>query len=196
MVKGVRNCFLGQWRSILFYLFRVCGFIYTAFIIHGHVVNYLSFQSIKTQTELETSQVNTKNNAGRNRFQPNIVRIPNLMVCADSMNSKRKVAAKYPMLNKTRIQELYGLNVKGLKKSIWNIRKSLPHMFRSMKDEFDDQYSDLNQINLTQFYIDTIPGYGLIFHFVCHTIWFKPRLKSIIQLSANWDLLIVTQIGS
>ena len=70
------------------------------------------------------------------------------MVCADSMNSKRKVAAKYPMLNKTRIQELYGLNVKGLKKSIWNIRKSLPHMFRSMKDEFDDQYSDLNQINL------------------------------------------------
>ena len=57
MVKGVRNFFLGQWRNILFYLFRVCGFIYTAFIIHGHVVNYLSFQSIKTQTELETSEV-------------------------------------------------------------------------------------------------------------------------------------------
>ena len=79
------------------------------------------------------------------------------MLCADSMHSLRKVGEKYPSLTKTHIQELYGLNVKGLKKSIWNIRKSLPHMFNSIRQEFDDQYSELNAINLTQFYIDTIP---------------------------------------
>ena len=84
------------------------------------------------------------------------------MLCADSMHSKRKVEEKYPSLTKIRIQELYGLNVKGLKKSIWNIRKSLPHMFSSIRQEIDDQYSELNAINLTQFYIDTIPVTVLI----------------------------------
>ena len=79
------------------------------------------------------------------------------MLCADSCHAKRKVGEKYPSLTKTRIQELYGLNVIGLKKSIWNIRKSLPHMFNSIRQEFDDQYSELNAINLTQFYIDTVP---------------------------------------
>ena len=143
MLKN-KNLFLGQWKSILFYLFRIVGFIYTLFIIHGHVARYLSFQSIKTQTEFQDTTTNT-------------VRIPNLMLCADSMHSKRKVEENFPSLTKTRIQELYGLNVKGLKKSIWNIRKSLPHMFSSIKQEFDDQYSELNSINLTQFYKDTIP---------------------------------------
>ena len=81
------------------------------------------------------------------------------MICADSMHSKRKVSEKYPQLNKTMIQELYGLNVKGLKQSMWDVRKSLPDMFRSMKRDFDNQYKDLNSINLTKFYKDTTPVY-------------------------------------
>ena len=81
------------------------------------------------------------------------------MICADSMHSKRKVSAKYPQLNKTMLQELYGLNVKGLKQSMWDVRQSLPDMFQSLKRDFDKQYEELNTINLTQFYKDTNPVY-------------------------------------
>ena len=73
------------------------------------------------------------------------------------MHSKHKVNARYPMINKTHIQMLYGFNVKGLKKSMWDIRSSLPTMFESLEREFSKDYNDLNKLNLTQFYRDTVP---------------------------------------
>ena len=59
------------------------------------------------------------------------------------------------------IQGLYGFNIKGLKKSMWEIRDSLPHIFKSLRRDFDREYMYLNSINLTKFYKDTSPVEGL-----------------------------------
>ena len=96
------------------------------------------------------------------------------------MHSKWKVADKYPNISKTIIQELYGLNVTGLKKSMWDIRKSMPEMFESLKREFDQEYTELNAINLTQFYHDTSPVWDF-YRIVLVLIFVRKSSKSLLH---------------
>ena len=163
MTKEAKVRILRKWRSILYYIFQLCGFFYTGHIVYGNLKSYYSYKSNKIQRELEDS-IHKVRTLSTNfelcvNCKPNVVRLPNVMICADSMHSKRKVSSKYPQLNKTMLQELYGLNVKGLKQSMWDVRQSLPDMFQSLKRDFDKQYKELNTINLTQFYKDTTPVY-------------------------------------
>ena len=80
------------------------------------------------------------------------------MICADSMHSKEKVRTKYPQVNKNTIEQLYGRRVKGLRRTMWDLRKTRPKLFNSIRYSIDDEYRDLNLINLTKFYRETAPG--------------------------------------
>ena len=91
-------------------------------------------------------------------FKTGIVRLPNLVICTDSMHSKRKVQLKYPQLNHTVLEQLYGLHTKGLKRNMWDIRKKSPEIFLKLKADFEKEYAELNALNLTQFYKDTVPA--------------------------------------
>ena len=149
-----------------FYLFYVGGFVYTAFIVSSNLEEYFAHKSNDVHMELDEtnetcSQVINDINKESYWFKPNTVRLPNIVICTDSMHSKLKVAKKYPLINKTMIQGLYGFNIKGLKKSMWEIRDSLPHIFKSLRRDFDREYMYLNSINLTKFYKDTSPVEGL-----------------------------------
>ena len=73
------------------------------------------------------------------------------------MHSKQKVSQKYPQLNHTVIEQLYGLHVKGLKRTMWDLRKTSPEMFKGLKADFEKEYAELNAMNLTKFYEDTAP---------------------------------------
>ena len=79
------------------------------------------------------------------------------MICADSMHSKKKIAEKYPYIDSRMIEQLYGLHVSGEKETMWEIRKSLPNLFKLLRRRADKEYKNLNAINLTQFYSDTPP---------------------------------------
>ena len=93
------------------------------------------------------------------KFKPNLVKIPNLMVCTDSMHSKHKVQEKYPSVNETVIQQLYGLHTSDAQRRMWKVRKSIPDLFDLLRGTYEKEYTKLNAINLTQFYIDTTPVY-------------------------------------
>ena len=90
-----------------------------------------------------------------------MVRLPNLMICTDSMHSKEKIRLKYPHVNKSMVEQLYGLHTKGIKRSMWDIRKSQPEMFNFLRMRQESEYEMLNSINLTEFYIETAPVLGL-----------------------------------
>ena len=94
-------------------------------------------------------------------IQDNMVRLPNLMICTDSMHSKEKIRLKYPHVNKSMVEQLYGLHTKGIKRSMWDIRKSQPDMFNFLRMRQESEYETLNSINLTEFYIQTAPVMGL-----------------------------------
>ena len=63
------------------------------------------------------------------------------MICSDSMHSKQKVEAKFPQLNKTAIRQLYGLHVQGLRRSMWDIRNSLPDLFNLLRADYEKEFS-------------------------------------------------------
>ena len=89
------------------------------------------------------------------------------MVCMDSMHSRKKVAAKYPIVDRIAVQDLYG-NHKTAHKTrstnhMWKIRKSLPDLFRILRLKYEQDYEELNKINMTKFYRDTTPAYYM-FH--------------------------------
>ena len=90
-----------------------------------------------------------------------MVRLPNLMICTDSMHSKEKIRLKYPNVNKSMVEQLYGLHTKGLKRSMWDLRKSQPDMFSYLRHREESEYKELNAINLTEFYKETAPTKGL-----------------------------------
>ena len=90
-------------------------------------------------------------------LQSGRVPLPNLMICADSMHSKKKIAQKYPKMNSHIIEQLYGVHVSGDQETLWEIRKELPILFKMLRRRIDKQFAELNAIDLTQFYADTPP---------------------------------------
>ena len=46
---------------------------------------------------------------------------------------------------------------------MWKVRKPIPDLFDLLMENYEKEYSELNAINLTQFYIDTTPVY-FMFH--------------------------------
>ena len=40
---------------------------------------------------------------------------------------------------------------------MWDIRKTSPEMFEALKADFEKEYAELNDMNLTKFYEDTAP---------------------------------------
>ena len=76
------------------------------------------------------------------------------MICSDSMHSKQKVEAKYPQLNKTAIQQLYGLHVQGLRRSMWDIRSSLPDLFNLLRTDYEKEFSVRVKVFYTVSYDD------------------------------------------
>ena len=87
------------------------------------------------------------------------------MICTDSMHSKLKVKAKYPAINESMIQQLYGVRVSDTEHHMWEARKSAPEFFDILRNTYEKDYKELNSINLTQFYIDTTPLYYMLH---CH----------------------------
>ena len=81
------------------------------------------------------------------------------MICSDSMHSKMKVIEKYPTLNDTMVQKLYGAGVSDTEHHMWEARQSAPEFFIYLRNTFEKKYKDLNLINLTEFYIETSPNY-------------------------------------
>ena len=125
------------------------------------------------------------------KVKPNLVKIPNLMVCTDSMHSKHKVQEKYPSVNETVIQQLYGLHTTDAQRRMWKVRKSIPDLFDLLRGTYEKEYTKLNAINLTQFYIDTTPVYYM-FHcgmtdINCRMHWKIRRTSfgSCLQLDTN-----------
>ena len=85
------------------------------------------------------------------------------MICTDSMHSRKKVRQKYPSINDTLIQQLYGFHTTDVQRRMWKVRKPIPDLFDLLMENYEKEYSELNAINLTQFYIDTTPVY-FMFH--------------------------------
>ena len=55
MTKEAKTSILRKWRNILYYIFQLCGFLYTALIVQGNLKSYFSYKSNKVQRELEES---------------------------------------------------------------------------------------------------------------------------------------------
>ena len=51
------------------------------------------------------------------------------MVCADWMHSRDKVLKKFPMVNETMIQKLYGLGIDPESKKAWVYKDAMPYHF-------------------------------------------------------------------
>ena len=143
MAKILKGFVRKKLGSTIYFLFHFCGLLYTALIITSNVMTYFKFTSNLIQTEILKSEwvknICSFHSGLTTKIKPNYVQIPNLMVCSDSMHSKRKVEAKYPKLNKTSIQKLYGLHVKG--RSMWGIRKTLPNLFSRLRDNYEKEFS-------------------------------------------------------
>ena len=63
------------------------------------------------------------------------------MVCTDSMHSKEKVRKKYPKINETVIQQLYGLHITDVERRMWKIRKSVPDLFEFLRESNEIKYA-------------------------------------------------------
>ena len=143
MTKALKGCVRKKLGSTLYFLFYFCGFLYTGLIITSNVMNYFKFTSNLIQTEIlknELVKISIVSSQSP-KIKPNYVQIPNLIVCSDSMHSKQKVEAKYPQLNKTSIQQLYGLHVQGSRRSIWGIRKTRPDLFSLLRENYEKEFS-------------------------------------------------------
>ena len=106
------------------------------------------------------------------------------MICTDSMHSRKKVRQKYPSINDTLIQQLYGFHTTDVQRRMWKVRKPIPDLFDLLMENYEKEYSELNAINLTHFYIDTTPVY-FMFHcemdgLNCRKHW-KIRRISIVR---------------
>ena len=102
------------------------------------------------------------------------------MICSDSMHSKSKVNEKYPTLNETMVQKLFGARVSDTEHHMWETRKSAPEFFFFLRNTFEKKYSDLNLINLTEFYIQTSPNY-----FMRHCHMQGQRVFFILQMTTT-----------
>ena len=81
------------------------------------------------------------------------------MICSDSMHSKMKVNEKYPNLNDTMVELLYGEHVTETAHHMWEARHFTPEFHMFLRNTFEKDYNELNLINLTEFYIETSPNY-------------------------------------
>ena len=81
------------------------------------------------------------------------------MICSDSMHSKMKVNEKYPTLNETLVQKLYGARISDTEHHMWETRHFSPEFHMFMRNTFEKDYNELNLINLTEFYTETSPSY-------------------------------------
>lgn len=176
--------------SVLYYLVYFCGLVYTGIIIFGNVMAYFKYNSTFSQRQLLTplSEVTLLIllwNFFLNIIKSKYVRLPNLMICSDSLHSKKKVQKYFPNVTDKMIEKLYGFNVTRLQKSIWNFRKTEPGYFRFLQRKYLSQYKFENKINMTDFYTKTAPVYYL-FH--CHMKTVQCRAKW--KLKVSFELII------
>ena len=57
------------------------------------------------------------------------------------MHSKEKVRKKYPKINETVIQQLYGLHITDVERRMWKIRKSVPDLFEFLRESNEIKYA-------------------------------------------------------
>ena len=72
---------------------------------------------------------------------------PVIMVCADWMHSRDKVRRKFPMINETMIQKLYGLGIDPESKKAWVYKEAMPFHFQQQMKIDAEKWPRL-QINI------------------------------------------------
>ena len=98
------------------------------------------------------------------------------MICTDSIHSKHKVATKYPQVNQSMIEQLYGLHVASIKQLMWDFKSTLPQVFNLTLMTMDKEYAELNKLNLTEFFYSTTSKYFL-FHCHMQSVNCRPHWK-------------------
>ena len=71
---------------------------------------------------------------------------PRLVLCSDSMHSRAKLATKYPMINDTLLEILYGQQRD--QENFWSANNH-------------EHYAELDRMNMFDFYTNTSPRYLL-----------------------------------
>ena len=152
----LKNLFHQILRNIVYYIIYSCGLIFTAGLIFRNVKTYYNYSSQMIQTEVTNTQdeviLNLKtlsktvyfsNSSYVDSFKPNLVKIPNLMICTDSMHSKEKVRNKYPKFDEKMVQQLYGLHTTDVERRMWKIRNSVPELFEFLRESNEAKYTEL-----------------------------------------------------
>ena len=53
MVRGIKKFIRRVWRNTVFYLFYLCGFVYTVYVVYDNVSLYFQYKSTNIQTSLD-----------------------------------------------------------------------------------------------------------------------------------------------
>ena len=97
-------------KSVTFCLKRVfwlIGLYWTIIQVRSNVIKYNEKRSTITQEDVRIL-------SGDN--------FPKLVLCSDSMHSKNKIAQKYPLINDTLLENLYGFNLDNQDQDYWALR--------------------------------------------------------------------------
>lgn len=97
-------------KSVTFCLKRVfwlIGLYWTIIQVRSNVIKFNEKRSTITQEDVRIL-------SGDN--------FPKLVLCSDSMHSKNKIVQKYPIINDTLLENLYGFNLRNQDQDYWALR--------------------------------------------------------------------------
>ena len=112
--------------QLSYWTFWVAGYIYTTLTIYQNIENYFQRRSTITQSDMTSWEHDISTSIAVNKYLNNMFYkdddgsvnvsvspsvFPKIIICSDSMHSRHKLQMRFPFVNITTIEYLYGHNL-------------------------------------------------------------------------------------